>query len=101
MPEPIQQKEPKRTIEEMRFEKKLDNLMRVMMEQFGTINDLFKKQGEKLDRFNEKLSETPDRDSKSVEEPVITKTEDSKKETELKEDNSILLPCLLYTSRCV
>ena len=55
-----------------------------MMEQFRRLN-------EKFDRFNEKLSEPLDRDAKSVEEPVITKIEDGKKETELKEDKNILL----------
>ena len=63
-----------------------------------------------LDRFNEKLSETLDNGFKKVNEPLERASEgiketlnengkpgnkkikDSKKETELKEDNSILLP---------
>ena len=82
---------------------------KIMDKGFESINDNFKKMNEKLDRFNEKLSETLDNGFKKVnetldrvsedsketlnenKEPVDKKVEESKKETELKEDKSILL----------
>ena len=97
--EPIQQKEARGG---MNLQQLWELINERLDKGFESIDNHFKKMDEKLDRFNEelretlysgskKLSETLDRDSKSVEEPVIMKTEDGSEETELKEENSILI----------
>ena len=85
MPEPTQQ-------EDARVEVK--NLQQL----WELIERAFKKQNEKLDRFNEKLSETLDGTYEGIEEtsnenkePADKKIEDSRKEIKTTEDKSILL----------